>query len=535
MNYQQEEDVAKYKIKVFLEESVRFEKEGNASGALECCEKALETAEAFSLDREKLNIHIRFASLYQMLGRLEEGLQHFEATLDLSCLLKDKIAQVDSLINIASSYLYKDEYSAGCEYIEKADELLANMDYIKGKVNSGIFWARYYYFNNNNRIKAAEICNNSLKLCTEDLLVEKGTILNILAELHSDLISDEEYLDLFMQAYKCFEKAGYTRGIIGMLNNIGYVYDFRFQHYEKSLEYFLQAKQKSENSMFEEFALLSYINIGELYFKLFKYEEALMWLLESKNKPKGTYHDKVRLYSYVILMRIYFQLCNYKEAYNYFILAAKEAENNHASGMTLATYYSSAALLFSEFGNNEEAQKYSQRALEAISNEGLLLKWETGIIYEQIKLKTAKSESEIIDILEAVKYSLSNYKNQNTILDIVYTLCIQLLELGYPELSYNLFSEFNTESSGVDVITIKRIYLESAFTENQNDKLSKLEVALDLALKDKDYKMLIRIYNNIGDCFHSMGNGKEAETNYNKALESFNVILEKTPEEFRLN
>jgi tetratricopeptide (TPR) repeat protein len=519
-------------IKLLLEEALKFEKESNINSALECYGKALESAEASSMEKEKLYINVKLGDLYQLLGRLEDGIKHFEIALQLSCLLKDIIGQVDSLIKIASSYLYMNDYNACIEYIEKADKLLSEMDYIKGRVNSGIFWTRYHYFSNN-RIRAAEICSNALRLCGEDLLIEKGTMLNLLAELHSSLISEDEYLDLLNQAYYCFEKAEYIRGMIGILNNLGYVYSSRVQDYEKALECFLLVKQKSEIAMLPEFELIAHMNIGELYIRLFKYKEALAWLLPSTVKTIGAYADHPRFYNNALISRAYLQLCKYKEAYKYFLLAAEEADNNHISGILLATYYNNAALLFDELGEHSKAKNYSHKALAVISQEELLLKWEIGIAYEQIKLKTAKNESEVFEILEAVKYSLSKYKNKNTILDIVYNLSIQLLDLGYVEHSHKLFSEVEAGNSEVEVVVLREMYLRAIFSKGEDDKLLSLKKSLNLALKLEDYKMLIRIYNSLGECFCNMGKPEEAEYNYERALESFNVILKNTPKGFR--
>lgn len=538
MNYKQEEVANnitdRNTVKLLLEEALKFEKQSNGSSALDCYTKALEAAETLSMEQEKLYINMKIGDLYQLFASLDEGLEHFKIAMQLSYQLEDKIGQVDSLIRIANSYLYKNDFDICIEYIEKADKLLSQMDYIKGRVNSGIVWIRYNYFSNN-RIRAAETCNSALKLCKEDLLIEKGTILNLLAELHSSLISEDEYLDLLKQAYRCFEKAEYTRGMIGISNNLGFVYSSRVQDYEKALECFFLVKQKSENTMFSEFELIAHMNIGELYIRLFMYKEALFLLLSAAAKPVGAYADEPRFYNYVLISRAYFQLGKYKEAYNYFLLAAEEAHSNHGSGIVLATYYNNAALLFNELCDYGQAMNYSQKALEVISQEELLLKWEIGITYERIKLRTVKNESEVLDIVEAVKYSLSKYKNENAILDIAYNFSIQLLDSGYVELSRKLFNEFESITSEVEAVALKAAYLKAVFSNTEKNKFTSLQKSLTLALKLEDFKMLIRIYNSLGEYFHNMGKSEEAEHNYKRASESFNVILENTPEEFRLN
>lgn len=523
---------AKNMIDLYIEKGLQSEEKGNGRIAIDNFEMALSLVDDFTEEITKFNIYIKLGDIYQLIGNLDKGLSCFERALQVSSVLKDKVRRVDALIGIANSYLYKNDGKTGAKFAEEVNNLLDNMEYTKGKLDISLFWARYYYLNNDS-FKAREVCNSALILCGEDFQVQKGKILNILAELHSNLISDEEYLDLLMQAYECFEKTKYTRGIIGILNNIGHVYNNKIQDYEKSLEYFLKVKFQSENSMFVEFELIVYINIGEMYYKCFKYEDALTWLLAAKDKPKGAYPDNVIFYNYVFIALTYLKLFNITEAYNYFVLASRELRDNSLRGTTLINYYNLAALIFSEIGNVEEAKKYSQKALEEVGMEESLLKWDVGTIYEQIKLKEARSETEVLGILEGVKYLLTKYKNVNTLLDIVYSFCLELIDIGYVELAAGLLEEFKHMKSELDIIELKRTYLEAALFKVEIKKLQGFENSLKTAIKIKDYKMIVRIYNSIGDCYLNIDKTEEAINNYYKASENINLILAGTPEEFK--
>jgi tetratricopeptide (TPR) repeat protein len=66
-----------------------------------------------------------------------------------------------------------------------------------------------------------------------------------------------------------------------------------------------------------------------------------------------------------------------------------------------------------------------------------------------------------------------------------------------------------------------------------NNRLAILEDLLKLSLKMKDYKMNIRIYNNLGDHYLKDGIYEQAIGCYQSACENINKILSSVPEEFK--
>lgn len=520
-------------IKHYIARGREYEESGNSSNAIENYVTAASLINKSTEGNVKFDVYIKLGDIYQLIGKLDEALIGFQNAYNVSLSLGDKFLQVDSLIRIANIFLYKNEANTGLRYIEAAESILIDTEYTKGKLETSLFRSRYYYFCREN-FKAREICINAIKACEEDYQLYKGIFLNLFAELSSSLVSDEEYLSILNQAYDCFTMTGFKRGMLGILNNIGHLYAAKMQDYEKALECYTKLRIESENSIFTEFRLIAYLNTGETYFKSLKYNEALTWFLDAKTKPCGAYSDNARLYNNVFIAHTYLKLYEYSNAYEYFILASKEVNSGSTiSNNTLINYYNLASLLYCEFGKSEEAISYSKKALEAATDEQSVLKWETGTIYELIKLKQAKNETEVFGVLEGVRHLVTKYSNSNTILDIIYIFSLQLVDSGYIGLAFKLSNEFKYINTDLEIINIKKAYLEAIFTDNVNNKVTILEDLLKLSIRNKDYRMNIRIYNSLGNYYLKDGIYEQAISCYQSACENINKVLSNVPEQFK--
>ena len=332
----------------------------------------------------------------------------------------------------------------------------------------------------------------------------------------------------------CFEKANFLRGILGVLNNIGAVYAEKLQNYEKALEYFFKLKEQSEDSNYSEFNVFAYINIGETYFKCLKYEEALYWCKLALKKAEGAHLEAVVFYAYVILTSINLNLNNYKQAYAYFNLASTELETYPDQGAKLPWFYKSAASLFLEFGEIPKAKHNIKLALDILGDEQSIIKWNTGIVYEFMKLKEAKNKTEILGALEGITYLLSKYKNPQVILDIVYDVALQLMDLGQSELAFKLVDEYKDIRAENGDTGLKRKYIE-ALRYNNEEKEQMLNNALELAVEIKNNKLNLKISSSLGEYYFKVYNYEKAIACYLDACIQVKNIVISVPEEFRIS
>jgi tetratricopeptide (TPR) repeat protein len=522
------------KLDLCIKNGKSLEEENRILDAIESFEKALSIYN-YSINISVLvEIYIKLGDLYQLISDVEKSLSYFFKAYKEAEGFEIKILQVDSLIRIAESYLYKADLHTSTEYAEIADKIINEINYIKGKLDISIYWSKLYYIKKE-YYKAREFCNKALSLCKDDWFLYKGRILNILVELYKDISSADEQLTLLNQAYDCFEKANYKRGLMGIINNIASVYIDKFQDYKMGLEYLFKLKELSENSVYAEFYPLSCMNIGEVYYRLLNYEEAIVYFEEVLEKPNGAYVDNALIYTYALLTEANLRLYNYEDAFKYFTKVDEHIKKYSYRENALVYYYKAAAILFTEIGQIDKAKVYIRQALESVEKEDSMIKWNSGIVFEFMKLKEAKSTSQLLDILEAIRYTLSKYKNADEILNVVYDFAVEILEHGYKELAFELVNKYMHMESENYRIKNKMKYVEALKCKCHNSNYIKaMEGVLELAIKVKDIKMQWRIYNRMGEYYTNKDNVEAAEEYYLKARNIIKNIISATPEDFNI-
>lgn len=483
-------------------------------------------------DNKKFDLQIELGDLHEKARDIDKSLECFKSAYDIAVDMQDKKYQVDALVRITEVHFYKGEVEMSIKYAKAAEELLKDMDYVQGKLDISLYLLKVYLIKNQ-YYKAREIGNEALKLCTEEHVIYKGRVLNALASLYSELTSVDEHLELLQQSLLCFEKANFLRGSLGILNNIAVVYTDKLQDNEKALEYFFKLKEQSEDSNYLEFNVFAYINIGETYLKCLRYEEARSFCKLALKKAEAANMQGMVFYSYAILISINISLNNYKEAYGYFNLASEELKIYPDQGVRLPRYYKSAAKLFLEFGEVHKANHNIKQALEMLGNEETIIKWNTGIAYEFIKLREAKSKTEMLAALAGIAYILTRYKNPEAILSIVYAVALELLNLNQDELAFKLIDEYKyIETKKADTI-LKRKYIEALMCSNEVKK-EMLKGALELATEIQDNKLSLKICSSLGEYYFNLHNYEEALTYYRDACRQVKDIIISVPEEFKV-
>lgn len=505
----------------------------NSEEVINKLEAELAIFKDLDINYEKFGLQIKLGDLFEKNGDSDRSLKYFKSAYDTAVFLEDKKYGVDALVKITEGYFYKGEIDESIKYAEIAEELLKNIDYVKGKLDISLYLLKVYYIKNE-YYKAREIGNEALKLCTEEYVIYKGRILNALASLYREITSVDEHIDLLQQSLTCFESANYLRGILGILNNIGVVYSDKLQNYEKALEYFFKLKERSENSNYLEFNVFAYINIGEAYLKCLKYEEALYWCDLALKKSQGTHLEAMVFYAYVILTNINLSLNNYKEAYVYFNLASEELETYPDQGERLPWFYKSVASLFLEFGDLPRAKHNIKLALDMLGDEQSIIKWNTGIVYEFMKLKAVKDKTDILGSLEGITYLLSKYKNSEVICNIVCDAALELLDLGESELAFKLVDEYKDISEENRDTGLKRKYIQ-ALRYSDEVKEQMLNNALGLAVETKNNKLHVKISSSLGEYYFKIYNYEKAIICYLDTCRMLKDLVISVPEQFRVS
>jgi len=475
---------------------------------------------------------IKLGEIHEKNGDNDSSLKCYRSAYDIAVLLENKKYQVDALVKIVEGYYFKGEIEKSTKYAQVAEEILKNIDYDKGKLDISLYFIKVYYIKKE-YYKAREIGNEALKLCTEEHIIYKGRILNSLAYLYCEITSIDEHLDLLKQSLECFEEANFLRGILGVLNNIGVAYAEKLQNNEKALEYFFKLKERSEDSNYLEFNVFAYFNIGEVYFKCLRFDEALSLIESALDKAKGANFEAMVFHSYAILISINLSLNNYKQAYYYFNLANEELETYPEQGVGLPWFYKAVASLFFKFGEIHKAKYNINKAMDTLDNGESIIKWNTGIVYEFIRLEESKNKMEILGALEGIRYILSKYKNHEVILDIVSDVVLELMELNYQELAFKLVDEYRNIKVENGFTRLKLLYIKALRCDNE-EKEKMLQSALKLEAEIQNNKLHIKICSSLGEYYFNQDNYDKALKYYVDACRQMKNVILNVPKEYRI-
>jgi tetratricopeptide (TPR) repeat protein len=521
------------KISNLIERGESAKEQNKIEEAIESFKEALSLLNFKSKDSRIIELNIKIGDIYRLAGSQEESIAYFKEAYNAAKLDDNKKARADALVMLGDVFLCKGDLETSETYLEAADSIVNEMDYIEGKLEMCIVWARIYYLKKE-IYKAREICNKALQMCRNDYLLYKGKILNILAELYKDITSVEEHVALLNQAYDCFEKADYQRGLLGVLNNLAAAYSDKLNDYDKALLYFYKLKELSEKNVYVEFRAIAYINIGETYLKTLQYEKAFSSLMESLNEPKGAYIDNVVFYTYILLSQACLKLNDFKGAYKYFMKADEQLDENVFRETTLAYYNKQGALLYTTLGQFTKAKAHIKRALSAVEKDESMIKWSVGLLYEQMRLKEAENKTDVLDILQGIEYALSKHKNNDEILDAVYDTALELIVMDYKELAFSFSKKYELLKPQSELVKLKRKYLY--IFDHKMDKeqyLKELLSLLETAPKIKIRSLHWKIYFSLADWYFGSNDLEKAKYFY---IEAYNVIkgmIDSVPEEYR--
>ncbi|MFL0267816.1 tetratricopeptide repeat protein [Candidatus Clostridium radicumherbarum] len=521
----------KISVTALIKEAEAFEKINDIHLAIKSYENALSICISENNTADVFHLSMKLGDFYQLSGKLEEGLQFFLKAKASAEILQNKALIIDALNKIADSYISCYEIENALKYSEEASKVLNEIDYLKGKIENNIGMSRIYNIKKE-YFKARELCNESLLLCGDKYPLFRGKLYISLADLYKNITSPEEHLELLRQAYECFEKADYERGLFGVINNIAVVYAEKLHDYEKALEYYKKLKKLCEGSIYVEFLKICYLNIGEVNLKCFNYKKSLRWLNKAIKMPSGAYADNILAYNYVFLVQANLKKYNYTKAYDFLMKAEKEVGKNSNTEYTLVQYYKAAALIFNEFGDTNCAKSYIKKALDSVEKDETLIKWNIGIIYEYIKLSEAKNETDVIDIVDGVSYALSKYKNKDQILESVYNITIALIDLNYNKIALDFLSKYNSMKPDYEILKLKKMFIDIKLSKSENTKL--LLKALKLAQKISDVNFEWKLSCLIGDYYLKNDDAKEALNYYNAAFKIVKEMVLSVPEKYKI-
>lgn len=498
------------------------------------CEAELSMYEKKAKDEAIYKLEMKLGQLYSSENDINTSLHYFEIAHDTAAFLANKFFQVDALCKIVEVYRLKGELDISLKYSDRIDKLLQSFDYIEGYLENSI--QKITIFQLKNEVyRAREIGNEAIRLCGDNYLYYKGRILNILADVFSELISSEDQLELLLQALACFEEANALKGIMAVLNNIASLYSDNLHAHDKAFEYLFKLKKLGEENNNLEAITFACINIGDFKLRCLQYEEATTWLKLALEKAPETNNINLIFRSRVYFLNASIKSYNLNEAFKYLDLATSMLKDYYNQGSGVLDYHKIVSSLMLEVGQLEKAQMHVEKAMSLIGTEDAILKWEIGFIYELTKLKGKPNIGDAVTSLDGLKFVLSKFKNSEEALDYAYDAVIELIHSENTELAFRLADEYNYIECKNEKTKLKISYVQAMRQDLiKETTLYLLNTCLELAKKTTYSKLLWRIYYCIGDYYFINASYKKAEAYYSASCECIRAIMLSIPQKYRL-
>lgn len=493
-------------------------------------EKALSMADN---DHEQVELLIQVAELHYEIGNTQQALQLYSKAEQLVEVTNNVQHKLDLFIGMGEIFASIHQTDNTRECLNKIEQLLHEHECMKSTLEYKRIKAKLLF--DANQVEESEnLCREAIAECGDEYPKIKGNCLRLLAYNYSFNNRPQEALELYKASIEPLEKAGYTRGVLLALNNIGCVYLDNFEDVDQALSYFIKVRDLSADYGLLTSELYGLINITVIYSKKFNYVAAYehgQYALEIA--LKGEYNNEsFFIYNHLMLICLYLQ--KYEEAYQYYVTCEEFVEKYPNQGLETIIYYYAIAELHFRFGDFQKAEVLFQQAIQQV--EGVnKAKLDCMIRLNILNLinGTKGTNSAICDqIIETT----NQYSSQDT---KIYGLCLSAIVLSKKrdvENAQRMIDEVEKYMSPQMFDELQAIYYYAKGTVTQEESaVSSLNIGWDIAKNIKNYDVVAKVNAQLGDYYFTNNNYYEAAQNYIEAWDVIVKLLKEVPHVFKVS
>jgi len=195
--------------------------------------------------------------VYQLQGKLKEGLEAHQEALEIDKKIGDPLDQANQLGNIGIVFHLEGKLEEALETYQQALKIHKKIGNLLGQANNLCNIGNIYY--------QQGILEKALETYQQTLEIHKkvgnplgqATILGNIGNVYSDQGMPEEGVNVYQQALEIYERIGNSLGQANQLNNIGVFYEEQ-NKLDEALRYYQQAR-----GIFERIETPLGLNIAE--------------------------------------------------------------------------------------------------------------------------------------------------------------------------------------------------------------------------------------------------------------------------------
>ncbi|WP_047983604.1 diguanylate cyclase [Ornithinibacillus californiensis] len=484
-------------------------------------------------DDEKTKLLLRIGDLSSEVNDMETSLTVLEEALALARRTNHKENIVAAYLAIANLYanLYKVEQLKG--YLEQVSTLLTDYD-DKG---SRLEYRRLQALELNLENKpdeAAAIIREVIDEAGTDFPRITGSAYLLLGFSSIQHNQATDAISYYEKAMELFEKAGYTKGYLGAVNNIGVIYQAYLSELDKAKEYFVKVQELSEEYGIYETEIRAVSSIGNIHASAFHYQEAYEQFKYALQKAKLGASDQSTNHLYNLLCFVCTEMNDYKTAFQYYEVIKDELDVEIAASMRVFDYHNTSMNLFQAIGDYALADKSSREVVAFNQGRENIYSY-SALIYQTINKLRSCNDEDIEGTIAAILELVAKIPRKEFNVKVLFMSTMVLIERAKLEMCERLIQsleEYLSEQMP-DILKASYYYVLGAKGNTKEGK-ENLARSLNYAKRAQSRELIARVMLLLGDYAFQEDNLYSAAGYYLEGTEMVKLLVKELPVTLRL-
>lgn len=483
---------------------------------------------------EKTEILLKIGGLCIEINQTEQALKNYEYALEIAEKhnLQDLILKVYLELGNLFATSYKVDNLK--HYLQKIDE---NFPIILDK-ESRLEYKRLHalLLNIQNHLDEADIIlKEIIAESGDDFPKIMGRAYLLLGFSSAQNNRYDEAKAYFKKAMKLLEHAGYLKGYLGAINNIGIISQSSFRNeFDEAINYFEKVRDISEKYGIFETEIQALNSIGRIHASAYHFSEAydhFKYALEKAQAGRASW----------LVSPLYNQLCftsaemaEYKRAFKYYHIIEALHKEDSSRELNLFEYYNTSMNLFHFIGDFERADEFGKLVVEFNKGRDNMYS-DSAITYQKLHLlrkappeQLKKIISNVLALVEKIPHITFNIK-------VITTALIVLSERGYYSLTSNLSKKLEELFTDKTPDALKARYYYFLGTKDSSKKsINYLKRGLKLAKQGENRELIARILMVLGEYAFKAEKWYGAANYYLESTELVKSLVEGVPKQYQL-
>jgi len=482
---------------------------------------------------EKTTLMIQIGLLNYEVGRESIATEYLTKAEKLTKLTKNGKNILDICLGFAQILPSHNEVKKSFKYLAKAEKLLESFGTTEDHLEYKRVKALLLSFGDSFE-ESIKLCVELLDECSDEFAKTKGNTYRLLAFMYSKVSRIDEALNLYKEAINLLEIAGYTRGILYALNNIGGIYNDYYEDTEKSLEYFTRVKNLSEEYGLLSSEILGLVNIAVICSIKFDYQAAYDYYKLALEESLEINFENEIFFLYNALIFVCIDMDNYSEAFHYHNLCQKSIEKSPEDGLDIVEFYKSSAALYDTFGEFEKSEEFVSKAVKLYKNDASIDKFDF-IIQDNINKLRFKDEGTYNSNIKKILANCERFVSAQTKVTSLSNAAIVLgAKKNYKNANKMLIEAEKSMSASIHDIVKAKYYYAKGICETEESCVKTLLKGLKSAKNAKNKKLIAKITTQLGNYYFSKGNYYYSANYYIEACELLKNLIYQVPDDYKL-